>query len=251
MPLKIDSSSQFPTYCCPACPLPLPLPSHRPPAATNPMSFLANLRQNSGLQADPAWRKHVVRWSLVSLLLISLAAYSSYGFFQFDEHYQIVEFVSYKLGRTPGVDLPWEFREQLRPWLQPAVYYGVAKALMSVGIHNPFTLAIAFRGISGLIGWTAITALMIAAGSLSGGDQRRRAAVILLALLWLIPYLAVRTSSESLSGDFLTLGVVALVLGSARPARSPSGECFRLLRCCGPGSRSAWPSRYALRLRWQ
>jgi phosphatidylinositol glycan class B len=44
----------------------------------------------------------------------------------------------------------------------------------------------------------------------------RRLSVIILALLWLIPYLAVRTSSESLSGDFFTLGVAVLVLGSSR-----------------------------------
>ena len=32
---------------------------------------------------------------------------------------------------------------------------------------------------------------------------QRRAAVIVLALMWLIPYLAVRTSCESLSCDFI------------------------------------------------
>ena len=179
------------------------------------MSLWQNVRDNSGL-ADPEWRRFVVRWSLVSLLLITVAAYFSYGFYQFDEHYQVVELVSYKLGRTPADQLAWEFHEEIRPWLQPGLYYVVAKGLGCLGVENPFTLATGFRAVSGLLGWAAITAVMLAAGALGGNDRRRRAAVVLLALLWLIPYLAVRTSSESLSSDFLTLGVVVLVLGWQR-----------------------------------
>src|SRR5438309_348816 len=39
--------------------------------------------------------------------------------------------------------------------------------------------------------------------------------LIAVALLWFIPYLAVRTSSESLSGDFFAIGVALLMLGSS------------------------------------
>ncbi len=46
----------------------------------------------------------------MSLVLIAIAAYFSYGFFQFDEHYQVVELVGLKLGKTPKTELPWEFR---------------------------------------------------------------------------------------------------------------------------------------------
>ncbi len=187
------------------------------------MSLWQNFRDSSGL-ADPEWRRFVVRWSLVSLLLITVAAYFSYGFYQFDEHYQVVEFTSQKLGRTPRNQLPWEFRLEVRSWLQPGLYFVVAKGLESIGVENPFTLAVGFRAISGLLGWSAITALMFAAGSLAGSDQRRRVAVVLLALLWLLPYLAVRTSSESLSSDFLALGVVVLVLGSPAVGSSTSDK---------------------------
>jgi GPI mannosyltransferase 3 len=178
------------------------------------MALWQQLRRNSGLADDPNWRRLFVRWSLVSLLLIGVAAYSSYGFFQFDEHYQVVEFAGYKLGKTPQNELAWEFRAQIRPWLQPAMYYAAAKALIGLGVENPFTLATAFRAISGLFGWLAVTSLMLSANVLFGAGRRRRFAVMLLALLWLIPYLAARTSGESLSGDFFTLGVAVLLLGS-------------------------------------
>jgi GPI mannosyltransferase 3 len=178
------------------------------------MALWQDVRRNSGLADDPNWRRFVFRWSLVSLLLIGLAAYNSYGFYQFDEHYQVIELVSYKLGKTPQNELAWEFRAQIRPWLQPAMYYAAAKALIGMGVENPFTLATAFRAISGMIGWLAVTSMMLTANVLFGAGRGRRLAVMLLALLWLIPYLAVRTSSESLSGDFFTFGVAALLLGS-------------------------------------
>jgi phosphatidylinositol glycan class B len=177
------------------------------------MEFLNNVRCNSGLASDPDWRRFVVRWSLVSLLLIAVAAYFSYGFFQFDEHYQVVEFVGYKLGKTPRTELAWEFRDRIRPWFQPAMYYAAAKTMMGLGVENPFLLATGFRAISGLCGWLAVTALMLSARVVLADDRQKRIAVMMLALLWLIPYLAVRTSSESLAGDFFSLGLAALLLG--------------------------------------
>jgi phosphatidylinositol glycan class B len=183
------------------------------------MSLRENVRINSGLAADPDWRRFVTRWALVSLLLIAVACYFSYGFFQFDEYYQITEFVSYKLGKTPASELAWEYHHQIRPWMQPAIYYAAARAFMAVGVENPFTLSLIFRAMSGLCGWAAIVSMMLSARVFFGDDKVRRIAVILLALLWMIPYLAVRTSSESLSGDFFAFGVAALTLGS-----SPSGD---------------------------
>ena len=50
------------------------------------MQFFANLRRNSSLQTDPEWRTFVTRWSLVSLLLISITCWFSYGFYQFDKY---------------------------------------------------------------------------------------------------------------------------------------------------------------------
>ena len=102
------------------------------------------------------------------------------------------------------------------------MYYAAAKSLIGLGIENPFTLATAFRAISGMFGWLAITSLMLSANVLFGPGRRRRFAVMLLAMLWLIPYLAVRTSAESLSGDFFTFGVAMLLLGST--AQGSTGQ---------------------------
>ncbi len=190
-----------------------------------PPSFWQNLRTNSGLADDPEWRGLVCRWAGISLLLIAVTCWFSYGFFQFDEYYQITEFVSYKLGKTPPAELAWEFHQQIRPWTQPAIYYAAARGAMAVGIENPFTLSLLFRAISGLFGWAAIVSMMLTARVLLANRAVRRMAVIALALLWLIPYLAVRTSSESLSGDFFAIGLAILLLGSsaAGGSRLPGG----------------------------
>src|SRR5579871_2048617 len=154
-----------------------------------------NIRLSAGLD-DASWRQFVRRWALVSLALILVASWFSYGFYQFDEYYQVTELVSFKLGKTPASELAWEYHQQIRPWLQPGFYYVVARGLMAVGIDNPFWLSFSFRLLSGLIGWGAIVSLMLSARALLTAERQRRVAVLLLALLWLIPYLAVRTSSE-------------------------------------------------------
>ncbi len=188
------------------------------------MALWQTFRTNSGLADDPQWRRLVVRWSAVSLLLIGLAAYNSYGFYQFDEHYQVVEFAGLKLGKTPESELAWEYRAAIRPWLQPGLYYIAAKALIAIGVENPFTLATAFRAMSGLFGWLAVVSMMLSANVLFGAGRRRRLAVMLLAGLWLVPYLAVRTSGESLSGDFLAIGIAILLLGSTADESQPDDD---------------------------
>jgi phosphatidylinositol glycan class B len=55
-------------------------------------------------------------------------AWLSQGYFHPDEYFQTVEFASYKLGVTAQAELPWEFAERMRPFLQPATYYALARA---------------------------------------------------------------------------------------------------------------------------
>jgi Alg9-like mannosyltransferase family len=176
--------------------------------------FVQNLAFNSGWH-DPAWRRFVGRWALVSGLLVALTCHFSYDFFQFDEYYQVTEFVSFKLGKTPERSLAWEYHSEIRPWLQPAVYYAIARGLNLVGVENPFTLAEAFRFASGACAWAAIVSLMLSARVLFDDDVRRRWSVVILATLFILPYLAARTSSEAVSGSLFSLGFAVLMLGSA------------------------------------
>jgi len=153
----------------------------------------------------------VRRWAIVGLVLIVVAAFRSEGHYRADEHFQTIEFASFKLGRTPVEALPWEYRAQIRSWLQPGLYVVLARAAGAVGVTDPFRLALVFRLFSGLLLWLALVSLTRSFGMLLPGPAQRRWAVPLTWLAFWTPFLAVRTSSESLSASLTVLAVVALV----------------------------------------
>jgi phosphatidylinositol glycan class B len=167
------------------------------------------------------WRRFVGRWLGVSAILIVIAAFQSDGFHHPDEYFQTLEFAGTKLGRTPAGDLPWEHSLRMRSWLQPGLYVAMARSLETVGIHDPFAWALAFRLSSGLFAWAAVAALCLVASRLFPDPEARRAAVAALCLAWFVPYLSVRTSSESLAGSCLMLGT-SLLLWSATTDGSSS-----------------------------
>jgi hypothetical protein len=150
------------------------------------------------------------RWAIVGLLLIVVAAFRSEGYYRADEHFQTIELASFKLGRAPVEALPWEFRAQIRPWLQPGLYVVLARAAGAVGVSDPFRQAFVFRLFSGLLLWVALVALTRAFPLLLPGPAHGRWAVPLTWLAFWTPFLAARTSSESLSASLTVLAVVAL-----------------------------------------
>ncbi len=154
-------------------------------------------------------------WILVSLLFHLIAAACSVGFYHYDEHFQVLEWVSFLLGQTPAEALPWEFRAQIRPWLQPVLLYGIARLCRVLGVDDPFLWALVFRLLSALMGWVAVV-LMVRAASLWFSDPYRRWAAALTTLLWFLPFLHARTSSESWGGTSFFLGL-GLWLRSQHP----------------------------------
>ena len=152
----------------------------------------------------------------LALLLILVAAFRSEGFFAADEQFQVLEFAGAKLGLTPESALPWEYQCRMRPWLQPALYTLAARGLASLGVADPFAWAFAFRLFSGLVAWLGVVGLAFCSERWLSDPAARRLAVRALALSYFVPYLAVRTSAESLSTSCLVLAVCLVVLASER-----------------------------------
>ena len=103
----------------------------------------------------PAWsapeRKHF-RWCLAaSAFLFVVHAIFSTGYLHPDEYFQTVEFASSKLGITATADLAWEYREQMRSWLQPALYVVVGEAAEAFGLRRPLLLLFVFRLVTGVV----------------------------------------------------------------------------------------------------
>jgi phosphatidylinositol glycan class B len=161
---------------------------------------------------DRSWRRLLALWLGTSLLLIFVAAVQSDGYHHADEYFQTLEFAGAKLGRTPVQDLPWEHSAGIRSWLQPGLYYLGARAWTALGVEDPFAWTLSFRLFSGLLAWLATLGLALCVPAWFPGEEARRMAVRFLCVAWFVPYLAVRTSSESLASSCLALGLALLVL---------------------------------------
>jgi GPI mannosyltransferase 3 len=162
----------------------------------------------------PAWsapeRKHF-RWCLAaSAFLFVVHAIFSTGYLHPDEYFQTVEFASSKLGITDTADLPWEYREQMRSWLQPALYVVVGEAAEALGLRRPLVLLLMFRFVTGVVAWSALWTLIIAGRRWIEGEDQRRLLYSIAALLWLLPLLGVRTSGETAASAALCFGIAAL-----------------------------------------
>jgi hypothetical protein len=155
-----------------------------------------------------------------ALCLYCFAAWRSAGFHHPDEYFQTIEFASEKLGKTHAAFLPWEHSHRLRPYLQPAAYAATGRVLAAAGVTAPSTAMLAFRLGSALLN---LAALLLLWAALARRVPEARARTWLLAaclFTFFLPYLSVRTSSESVSGAFLTAGVAAFLLLEARPVRA-------------------------------
>lgn len=136
----------------------------------------------------------------------AVTAYGSYGYFHIDEYFQVLELVRYKNGDI-GEPLPWEVVEHLRPWLQPTIYYGLVRLL---GLHDVWTMAFVLRLLTGLANVGAVALLLRTTLPWLASDASKRLHVRVLTGLGFLPYLFVRTSSESASMAALAAGFALL-----------------------------------------
>lgn len=145
--------------------------------------------------------------ALVAVVVI-ITAINSVGYHHADEHYQIIEFANYFLGNTGSDQLPWEFKAQIRPSIQPLIAAGFFKVIYLFGFNDPFILAMLLRISTGLFGiWVYIKFIK----AWVNREGEAKGIPILLSLsaffLWFMPYLLVRFSSENLSSLFFLWGL--------------------------------------------
>jgi phosphatidylinositol glycan class B len=155
--------------------------------------------------------KELRRSLLILGAVILVTAWFSETFYFPDEHYQILEFMALKLGITQAADLPWEYSARIRPWFQPLIYFLIAKPLMLLGLNDMFAIAFALRLATGLFSLAALAAFVRAVLPTIDGDEERRAFVGYLPLFGFLPYLFVRTASETFSAAFFALGLALAI----------------------------------------
>jgi len=155
-------------------------------------------------------RRHFQYCLAASAALFLVCSIFSAGPHDPDEYFQIIEFAATKLSITNTAELAWEYREQMRPWLQPAIYVGVAQAAGYFGIQRPLTLLFLFRLATALIAWSSLWTLVAAGRRWIDGAIERRHLYSIAALLWLLPFLGVRTSGETLATAALGFAIALL-----------------------------------------
>src|SRR5258706_10044184 len=166
----------------------------------------------------PIMDRDLRRSLAVLAAIILVTAWFSETFYFPDEHYQVLEFMSYRLGITQASDLPWEFSARIRPWFQPLLYFLIAKPLTVLGVNDMFTIVFVLRLMTGLFSLAALAVFARALLPTIEGEEERRAFVRTLPLFGFLPYLFVRTSSETFSAAFFALGL-ALAIGERSAAR--------------------------------
>lgn len=145
-------------------------------------------------------------------VIYALTAYFSNGYHHPDEHYQIIEFAGLKAGWNDWVDMAWEYDAQIRPVLQPMIAFVVIELMSFVGTTDPFILAMCLRFLTAFFALFSIC--FFVRSFLPAIDKRYHTAYVILSfLLWFLPFVNVRFSSESWAGLTLMLSV-ALVYKS-------------------------------------
>ena len=171
------------------------------------------------------------KWFLLSLIIHIVIAIFSTGFYHWDEHYQILEFLSTKIYGSSENDLPWEYRLQMRSWTQPGIYFLIAKFLSVFGLDNPISYAFFFRLFTSLIGWIALCSLGISLFFLFKEDIKRKWAVIFLTLTWYIPFIQTRASSEGLGTNVFILGLSMMIWGLMKYQKQKKFPLILALAC--------------------
>ena len=153
---------------------------------------------------------------LLGLSVILLTAWFSVGGHHPDEYFQVLEFAAYKMGMAKAADLPWEFGAQCRPALQPFIVVAISKSLQAIGLFNPFFVTLILRAGIGLLSWWITCRLILLVLPKFKTEKASQIFIACCFLLWFVPYINVRFSSENLSAQLFLLALSILL-----PMREP------------------------------
>lgn len=169
---------------------------------------------------DPIPGKRIL-WTYASIALVIhlITAWNSTGYHHADEHFQLLEFASYKAdpAHTPENSLAWEFNSRIRPGLQVAFAWIIIKTTEVAGASDPFVVAAILRILSALLTLLALALTYKASIPLLKDRMGHHFFLGCATLLWFMPYLGVRFSSENWGGAFFFIALGWLLV---RPKRN-------------------------------
>lgn len=180
------------------------------------------------MNTDINFKKHILIAFGLGLCCFLITAINSHGYFHADEHYQIIEFAGKLLGTHQDYDLAWEHAAQIRPTIQVYIAASMIRGSQFLSIEDPYVQAMILRLLSAVLSLIVIFKLV---KSLMAHFETKAVQYLLIYssfLLWFIPYLGVRFSSETWSGLFFTLGLTSFWNKSEKANFSWLGIYFAL-----------------------
>jgi len=165
---------------------------------------------------------------VLSFVIFMITAVVNYGYHHADELFQIIEYAGIKSGTfTPLV--AWEYDVQIRPMLQPALCLCFLKFFASISVKDPFVQAMVMRLFTALISYFAIVLFVKNTSRKISSERLRTIYLAASLLLWFIPYIACRFSSETFGGVFLLLAMAIYFSEKERAVNKIlMGLCFAL-----------------------
>jgi len=139
----------------------------------------------------------------IGFVLFIVAAICSDGYFHPDEHFQLLEFANYKMGGIPGEHLPWEFDEQMRPTFQVLIVYGLCQFMKTGGFFDPYTASMILRLFTAVMMFYVLYFFYNRYKNQLNSTKGIWWFAALTFLLWYIPFVSVRYSSESFGTIFM------------------------------------------------
>ena len=138
---------------------------------------------------------------LLSFVPYLFCAFFSQGFWHPDEHYQTLELINLKSGSYVDEGIfNWDFHESIRSWFQPALYNVILTPFRE--FLSPFSQATILRLFNGVLGWLSLVLFFRTVFS----KEKFLKYLLISSYIWFVPYLFVRTSSESLSVSLFFIG---------------------------------------------
>ena len=143
---------------------------------------------------------------IAAVAIFVVTAVSNYGYYNPDEHYQIVEYAGIKTA-TFEPTISWEYDARIRPMLQPAICAGFLKAFSWLSISDPFVQTMLMRIFTAFLSLAVILYFVKNTISAFPDERKRFGYFVVSLLLWFIPCLSVRFSSEIYGGLFFLLSL--------------------------------------------
>ena len=143
-----------------------------------------------------------------SFLLLMLAAFFSEGYYQADEHYQLLEFAGLKLHLNQAENLPWEYHEKMRATIQPIIAIIIYRISSCFSITSPFIVVLFLRIMSACLAFYSMFKFHQYMSLKIYNEKLKHWFTLLSFLTWFLIFNSVRFSSENWSGAIFFIALV-------------------------------------------